>query len=100
MLVDDVVTTGASLLEMVPLIESTGGELVAASVIVDRSGARGDVVSPTTGREYPVEALWTMNLPTYEAGPATCPGCAAELPLETPGASGTKAGGSMSGSST
>jgi len=88
LLVDDVVTTGASLVEMVPLIEATGGELVAVAVIVDRSGAGGDVVSPTSGREYPVEALWTVSLPTYEPGPATCPGCAAGTPLEAPGSSG------------
>jgi orotate phosphoribosyltransferase len=95
LLVDDVLTTGASLLEMVPLIESTGGELVAAAVIVDRrSGGGGGVTSPTTGREYRLEALWAVDLPTFEAGAATCPGCAAGLPLETPGASGTKPGGS------
>ena len=52
LLVDDVVTTGASLLEMVPLIEATGGELMVATVIVDRSGELGEIESPTTGRRY------------------------------------------------
>ena len=37
------------------------------------------------------QALWSLNLPTYEPGAATCPGCAADLPLEAPGSSGTKA---------
>ena len=89
LLVDDVVTTGASLLEMVPLIEDAGGELVRAVVIVDRSGELETVTSPLTGRAYPAEALWSLSLPTYEPGPATCPGCAAGMPLQIPGSSGT-----------
>ena len=95
-LVDDVVTTGASLLEMIPLIESTGGVIAATVVIVDRSGQLDDLVSPTTGKSYAAQALWSLNLPTYEQGPATCPGCAAGLPLEAPGSSGTSATGSQS----
>lgn len=90
LLVDDVVTTGASLLEMVPLIEATGGELVMATVIVDRSGELGQVTSPATGRAYRAEALWSLSLPTYEAGAASCPGCADGQPLVAPGSSGTK----------
>ena len=92
-LVDDVVTTGASLLEMIPLIESTGGEIAATVVIVDRSGELASLVSPSTGRSYSANALWSLNLPTYQPGPATCPGCAAGLPLEAPGSSGTSAPG-------
>lgn len=92
LLVDDVVTTGGSLLEMVPLIEAAGGELVLAVVIVDRSGALTEVLSPATGRAYRAEALWSLSLPTYEPGSATCPGCAAGLTLEAPGSSGTAPG--------
>lgn len=88
-LVDDVVTTGASLLEMIPLIEATGGEIAAIAVIVDRSGELHELVSPATGRRYHATALWSLNLPTYEPGPQTCPGCAAGLALEAPGSSGT-----------
>jgi len=88
-LVDDVVTTGASLLEMIPLIESTGGEIAAIVVIVDRSGELASLVSPSTGKPYRAEALWSLNLPTYEPGPRTCPACAAGLPVEAPGSSGT-----------
>ena len=91
LLVDDVVTTGASLLEMIPAIETSGGELVATAVIVDRSGALSALTSPTTGRTYRAHALWSLNLPTYEPGPDTCPGCKAGLPLEAPGSSGTSA---------
>jgi orotate phosphoribosyltransferase len=90
-LVDDVVTTGASLLEMIPLIESTGGVIAATVVIVDRSGELANLASPRSGTIYSASALWSLNLPTYESGPATCPGCAAGVPLEAPGSSGTLA---------
>jgi orotate phosphoribosyltransferase len=90
-LVDDVVTTGASLLEMIPLIESAGGELAAIAVIVDRSGELDQLTSSSTGRTYRARALWSLNLPTYEPGADSCPGCAADFPLEAPGSSGTKA---------
>lgn len=89
LLVDDVVTTGASLAEMVPLIEAAGGELQATVVLVDRSGRLSEVISPVSGRRYPAEALWTLDLPTYEPKPESCPGCAAGLELEAPGSSGT-----------
>ncbi len=98
-LVDDVVTTGTSLLEMIPLIEAGGGEIVAIVVIVDRSGELDELKSPTTGKTYSATALWQLNLPTYEAGPDTCPGCKAGLPLEAPGSSGTSVVPGSSGTS-
>ena len=91
LLVDDVVTTGGSLIEMVPLIEQHGGELVLAIVLVDRTGGLADVESPVTHKTYPAEALWSLTLPTYEAGAETCPGCAAGTPLEAPGSTGLSA---------
>ena len=76
---------------MVPPIEDAGAILERAMVIVDRSGGTGTLTSPVSGRDHPVEALWTLDIPTYEAGPATCPACAAGEPIEVPGSSGTKA---------
>jgi orotate phosphoribosyltransferase len=90
LLVDDVITTGGSLLAMLPVVEEAAGELADISVLVDRSGGLPDVESAQTGRRYPVHALWTLNLPTYEPGPGTCPGCAAGQALVAPGSSGTK----------
>jgi orotate phosphoribosyltransferase len=90
LLVDDILTTGGSLLAMLPPIEAAGAELVLAAVVADRSGTLSAVTSPTTGRTYPASALWTFELPTYEPGPSSCPACAAGLPLETPGSGGTK----------
>jgi len=90
-LVDDILTTGGSLLAMLPAIEATPGELVLAGVIVDRSGGTTEVRSATTGRVSPVRSLWTLDVPTYEPGPTTCPACARGEPLVAPGSTGTKA---------
>jgi orotate phosphoribosyltransferase len=90
LLVDDVITTGGSLLAMLPVVEVAGGDLAHIAVLVDRSGGLNEVESPQTGRRFPVDALWTLDLPTYEAGAAACPACASGLPLVAPGSSGTK----------
>ena len=89
LLVDDILTTGGSLLAMIPAVEALGGEIVSCEVLVDRSGGRAALTSPTTGRTYPVRALWQLDLPTYEAGPETCPRCATGDPLQAPGSTGT-----------
>lgn len=91
LLVDDILTTGGSLLAMIPAVEAAGGEIVQCAVLVDRSGGMNALTSPATGRVYPLRALWRLELPTYEPGPGTCPQCAAETPLKTPGSSGTGA---------
>jgi orotate phosphoribosyltransferase len=91
LLVDDILTTGGSLLAMIPAVEAAGGEIVECAVLVDRSGGMNTLTSPATGRVYPLRALWRLELPTYEPGPASCPQCAAGTPLKTPGSSGTGA---------
>ena len=91
LLVDDILTTGGSLLAMIPAVEALGGEIVECAVLVDRSGGRPILTSPSTGRNYPVRSLWQLDLPTYEPGPATCPRCADGTPLHTPGSAGTGA---------
>ena len=91
LLVDDILTTGGSLQAMIPAVEVAGGEIVECLVLVDRSGGRAALSSPTTGRRYPLRSLWQLDLPTYEPGPDTCPLCAQGVPLHTPGSSGTGA---------
>jgi orotate phosphoribosyltransferase len=92
LLVDDILTTGGSLLAMIPAVEALGGEIVECVVLVDRSGGRETLTSPTTGRSYPLRALWRLDLPTYEPGEGACPRCAAGDPLQVPGSTGTVAG--------
>lgn len=96
LLVDDILTTGGSLLAMIPAVEALGGEIVECAVLVDRSGGRASLTSPATGRVYPVRALWQLDLPTYEPGTATCPRCAAGDALYAPGSTGTATGTSTS----
>jgi orotate phosphoribosyltransferase len=88
LLVDDILTTGGSLLAMIPAVEALGGEIIECVVLVDRSGGLAALTSPSTGRVYPLRALWRLELPTYEPGPA-CPRCAAGEPAVKPGSSGT-----------
>jgi orotate phosphoribosyltransferase len=91
LLVDDILTTGGSLLAMIPAVEALGGEIVECVVLVDRSGGRETLTSPSTSRTYPLRALWQLDLPTYEPGEATCSRCAAGDPLKVPGSTGTVA---------
>jgi orotate phosphoribosyltransferase len=92
LLVDDILTTGGSLLAMIPAVEAAGGEIVECAVLVDRSGGLSTLTSPATGRRYPLRALWQLELDTFEPGPETCPHCAAGEPAIKPGSSGTGIG--------
>jgi orotate phosphoribosyltransferase len=89
LLVDDILTTGGSLLAMLPAVEAFGGEIITCAVMADRSGGLASLSSPTTGRSYPLRALWQLQLPTYDPGPDTCPACAAGTPIHAPGSTGT-----------
>jgi orotate phosphoribosyltransferase len=92
LLVDDILTTGGSLLAMLPAVEAMGGEIIECVVLVDRSGGgTNTLTSPSTGRAYPLRSLWRLELPTFEPGAATCRQCAAGTPLHVPGSSGTGA---------
>jgi orotate phosphoribosyltransferase len=88
LLVDDILTTGGSLLAMVPGVEEMGGEIVECSVLVDRSGGRPTLTSPTTGRVYSLRALWQLDLPSWEPGVGNCPLCDEGAPLHAPGSTG------------
>ena len=96
LLVDDILTTGGSLVSMLPAVEAAGGEIVACLVLADRSGGRATLTSTASGRVYPLRGLWTPEIPTFDPGPATCPQCAAGVPLYAPGSAGT--GGGLFGS--
>jgi orotate phosphoribosyltransferase len=92
LLVDDILTTGGSLLAMIPAVEALGGEIVECAIMADRSGGMAALSSPTTGRSYGLNALWQLQLPTYDPGPASCPACKAGIPLYAPGSTGTAKG--------
>jgi len=73
-------------------VEAFGGEIVTCAVLADRSGGLASLSSPRTQRNYPLRALWQLQLPTYDPGPETCPACAAGIALHAPGSTGTAAG--------
>jgi orotate phosphoribosyltransferase len=77
-LVDDILTTGASLVETVEAVRAAGVEPVAAAVIVDRS------TSPVQ-LGFPLLALGRHEIPSWAA--ESCPLCAGGVPLEKPGSS-------------
>jgi len=88
LLVDDILTTGGSLLAMIPAVEAAGGEIIECVVLVDRSGGMSTLTSPTSGRRYPLSALWILDLPTFEPGAETCPQCAEGIDVYAPGSTG------------
>ena len=53
LLVDDILTTGGSLLAMLPAVEAMGGEIVECAVLVDRSGGTPTLTSPADGSRLP-----------------------------------------------
>ena len=77
-LVDDILTTGASLNETVDAVRAAGVEPAAAAVIVDRS------VEPVE-LGFPLHALGRVEIPSWEAD--ACPLCASGVPLRKPGSS-------------
>jgi orotate phosphoribosyltransferase len=60
LLVEDVVTTGLSSREAVGAIEASGGKVIGAASLVDRSGGKADLGVPYT-------PLIRIDVPTYQA---------------------------------
>jgi orotate phosphoribosyltransferase len=77
-LVDDILTTGASLVETVEAVRAAGLEPIAAAVMVDRSVTPADL-------GFPLHALGRIEIPSWE--PEACELCAAGVPLRKPGSS-------------
>ncbi len=98
LLVDDILTTGGSLAAMIPAVEQAGGEIVGCYVMADRSGGTAVLASSATDRRYPVQGLWQLEIPTFEPGRDTCPGCADGTPLDAPGSTGAGGNAASAGS--
>jgi orotate phosphoribosyltransferase len=77
-LVDDILTTGASLFETVAAVRAAGGQPLAAAVIVDRSSEPVELGCPIT-------ALGRIEITSWTA--ETCPLCSSGIPLVKPGSS-------------
>lgn len=67
LVVEDVVTTGGSVKEVIELVENCGGDIRAIGSIVDRSKGKANF-------KYPYESVLQINIDTYEKD--ECPLCA------------------------
>ncbi|MEG1028404.1 MAG: phosphoribosyltransferase family protein, partial [Oscillospiraceae bacterium] len=77
LVVEDVVTTGGSVKEVIELVKSLGGEVVGVGSIVDRTGGKIDF-------GVPFKAVYSAEVTSWE--PDECPLCkAGEIELVKPG---------------
>lgn len=76
LVVEDVWTTGGSTCETMRVIEQSGGRVVAAGAIIDRSGGKLNLPVQT-------ESLLLMDVPSFPAD--LCPQCRAGSRAEKPG---------------
>jgi orotate phosphoribosyltransferase len=76
LVVEDVITTGGSVREVINVVCSLGGIVAGAGVLVDRSGGTADL-------GVRKEALLVTETVTYD--PAQCPLCRAGIPAVKPG---------------
>ncbi len=76
LIAEDVITTGKSALETVPLVESAGAVVAGFASIIDRSNGKFSPGKPFT-------YLTRLDFHTYD--PGECPMCAAGDPVVKPG---------------
>jgi orotate phosphoribosyltransferase len=76
LIVDDILTTGKSLNEVIDLVKQYEGEIIGMGVLLDRSGGKVKF-------GYPLKALATTEVKNYS--PDQCPLCKKGEPLVKPG---------------
>ena len=75
-IVEDVVTTGGSVKEVIKIVEDYEGTIVGIGSIIDRTGGKIDF-------GYDFASVMSMEVTSYDA--ANCPLCAKEIPIIKPG---------------
>ena len=76
LIVEDVITTGGSVIEVVDLVRETGANIIGAALLVDRSAGKVDLGVRT-------ESLLSMEVISYEE--EKCPLCKENVPIVKPG---------------
>jgi len=76
LVVEDVITTGGSVKEVMEVVKQHGAVPVGVGVLVDRSNGRADL-------GVPVKSLITFDFETY--APENCPLCRQGVPFIKPG---------------
>lgn len=74
--IEDVITTGGSLLEVIEIVRAAGANVVVAGSVIDRSGGSADLGVPRV-------ALATMQVQTFSED--ACPMCKQGIPVQKPG---------------
>jgi orotate phosphoribosyltransferase len=77
LVVEDVVTTGGSVAEVVALVRAAGAEPVAVAALIDRGGPK----------LFDLELIALLRLEVESWEPSACGLCAADTPLYSPGSS-------------
>ena len=83
-IVEDVITTGGSVRELIRLVQESEATVLGVGAILDRSDGQVDL-------GVPLHALLTMQVPTYQ--PEACPLCQQGSSPVTPGSRQQRAGG-------
>ncbi len=78
LIVDDILTTGSSIREVIAAVKKLGGNIIGIGVLVDRSEQVPDF-------GYPLFSCHHATTVAYR--PEECPLCAAGVPLVKPGSS-------------
>jgi orotate phosphoribosyltransferase len=76
LVVEDVITTGGSVQEVIDLVKRHGGDVVGVGAFVDRSGGKADF-----GTKF--RTIISLNVESY--APEDCPLCKEGRPLIKPG---------------
>lgn len=79
LVVEDVVTTGGSVEELISLIQDTGATVVGVGTLIDRSGG-------WAAFDVKYHALLSLNLKTFPSD--ECPLCKEGIPIMKPGSRG------------
>lgn len=77
LITEDVFTTGGSAQEVVELVQSMGGNVIAAASIIDRTAGN------TVKLKVPFQSLIKFEFQTYD--PEDCPMCKQGIPAVKPG---------------
>ena len=76
LIVDDILTTGSSIHDVIAAVNQARGKIIGIGVLVDRSGQKIDF-------GFPLFSCLRSETITYT--PQNCPLCAAQVPLVKPG---------------
>ena len=76
LIVDDILTTGGSVNQVVSAVKQLGGNIIGIAVLVDRSEKPVD---------FKVPFFSCLRAPTVAYKPENCPQCKANIPLVKPG---------------